>query len=107
MRHEVLPPRQLSRELRQGNSPDLARRRWAIGLSFAGATIGMVVSAYQAGLLKRLPDILPGRIFDAERVDASDYAYRRLQVPDGFLMVLTYAATAALLAAGGRDRAQR
>ncbi len=107
MRHEILPPHQLSRELRLGHLPDLQRRRWTVGLSFGGAVIGMVVSAYQSGLLKKLPDILPGKIFDAEQVDASDYAYKRLQTPDGFLMVLTYAATAALAAAGGQYRAKR
>ncbi len=107
MRHEILPPAQLSRELRLGRSPDLRQRRWVIGLSFGAALIGMVVSAYQSGLLKRLPDVLPGAVFDAEQVDASDYAYKRLQTPDGFLMVLTYAATAALAASGGQHRAER
>lgn len=102
-----LAPRELSTELRTGTSPDLARRRWGIGLSFAGAAIGTVVSLYQTGILKRLPDILPGKIFDAEKVDASDYAYKRLQSPDGPLMVMTYAGTAALFAAGGAERATR
>jgi hypothetical protein len=102
-----LSPTQLSTELRTGSSPDLTRRRWGIGLSFAGAAIGTVVSLYQTGILKRLPDILPGKLFDAEKVDASDYAYKRLQSPDGPLMVMTYAATAALIAAGGAERAER
>ncbi len=102
----TLPPATLSREMREGSSPDLTRRRWAIGLSFAGSAIGMVVAAYQTGLLKRLPDILPGRLFDAEKVDASDYAYKRLQSPDGPLMAVTYSLTAALVAAGGKDRAR-
>lgn len=100
----TVAPAVLSRELREDTSPDLARRRWAIGLSFAGSTIGMIVTAYQTGLLKRLPDILPGRVFDAEKVDASDYAYKRLQTPDGALMAVTYGLTAALAAAGGKDR---
>jgi uncharacterized membrane protein len=107
MRHEILPPAQLSRELREEVSPDLTRRRWAVGLSFAGALIGTVVGAYQTGIIKRLPDILPGKIWDAEKVDASDYAYSRLQTPDATLMVVNYGVTAALAAAGGKDRAQR
>ena len=101
-----LPPSRLSRELRTGDGADLSRRRWAVGLSFAGAAIGAVVGAYQIGLLKRLPDIAPGAVFDAEKVDASDYAYARLQTPDGFLMIITYAVTAALFAAAGKDRAE-
>lgn len=40
------------------------------------------------GLVRRLPD-LPVGPFDASKVDAADYAYKRLQVPDGVLMLLT------------------
>jgi hypothetical protein len=106
MKAQTLPPAQLSRELREGVSPDLTRRRWAIGLSFVGCAIGAVVGAYQTGMIKRLPDIAPGRIWDAEKVDASDYAYSRLQSPDATLMVVNYGITAALVAAGGKDRAR-
>jgi uncharacterized membrane protein len=106
MRHEVIPPPQLSHELREETSPELKRRRWAVGLSFAGAAIGAVVGAYQMGLIRRLPDILPGRIWNAEKVDASNYAYKWMQTPDAFLMLITYGVTAALAAAGGKNRAQ-
>lgn len=102
-----LAPSTLSRELREGRSPDLTRRRWAIGLSIVGSAIGGVVALYQTGIVRRLPDILPGSVFDAQKVDASDYAYRRLQVPDAALMMMTYAATTALAAAGGAERAER
>lgn len=102
-----LAPATLSRELREGRSPDLTRRRWTIGLSIIGTAIGGVVTLYQTGIIRRLPDILPGGIFDAEKVDASDYAYKRLQMPDAPLMMMTYATTAALAAAGGAERAMR
>ena len=98
-------PSQLSRYLRTGADPDLRRRRWVLGLSMAGVTIGQVVAAYQTGLLRHLPDPPVGP-FDSDRVDASDYAYQRAAMPDGLLMVLTYAVTAALTGAGGRDRAR-
>jgi uncharacterized membrane protein len=104
---KTLPPATLSRELREGRTPELARRRWAIGLSYAGGLIGMIVGAYQTGILRRLPDILPGKVFDAEKVDASDYAYSRMQSPDGPLMGVTYLITASLAAAGGKDRAEQ
>ena len=104
---DILAPADLSRELREEQNSDLGRRRWIIGLSFTGSAIGAIVSLYQTGIIKRLPDILPGKIFDAEKVDASDYAYKRLQSPDGPLMVMTYAATAAFAAAGGAERAKR
>ncbi len=98
-------PSELSRELRLHRSPDLNRRRWLIGLSLAGVAIGQIVGLYQTGILRRLPDP-PVRPFDSNRVNASDYAYKRLQVPDAFLMIGTYAATAALAAAGSEDRAR-
>jgi hypothetical protein len=97
-------PRQLSRELRLGRSPDLKRRRQIIGLSLAGVGIGAVVGLYQTGVIDTLPDPPVGP-FDSERVNASDYAYKRAQVPDAFGMVLTYGATAALAASGGMGRA--
>jgi uncharacterized membrane protein len=104
---QTIAPAQLSHELREEQSPDLTRRRWAIGLSLLGAAIGGVVGLYQTGIIKRLPDILPGRIWDAEKVDASDYAYKRLQTPDAMLMIGTFALTAGLIAAGGKDRAEQ
>lgn len=102
-----LSPATLSRELREGRSSDLSRRRWTIGLSIVGAAIGGVVTLYQTGIIRRLPDILPGPLFDAEKVDASDYAYKRLQMPDAPQMIITYAITAALASAGGAQRATR
>lgn len=100
-----MDPTRLSRELRTGHTSDLERRRWAFGLSLAGAAIGGLVGAYQLGLIRRLPDP-PFGPFDSEKVDASDYAYGRLDTPDGALMLLTYSVTACLIAAGGMDRAR-
>ena len=54
------------------------RRRAAIALSFCGAIIGIIGGADQTGLIKRLPDIASGKLFEAEKVDGSDYAYKRL-----------------------------
>ncbi|WP_207461190.1 vitamin K epoxide reductase family protein [Azospirillum sp. SYSU D00513] len=99
-------PSQLSHELRKANSPHLRRRRWIVGLSYMGATMGQIVALYQLGVLRRLPDP-PLDLFDSSRVDASDYAYKRHQTPDGLMMVATYATTALLAGAGGRDRAQQ
>lgn len=107
MRKKILPPPVLSRELREGESADLTRRRWGIGLSFGGLFIGAVVGAYQTGIIKKLPDILPGKIWDAQKVDASDYAYQHLQMPDAMQMIFTYGVTAALISAGGKDRAKQ
>ncbi len=103
---QLLSPTDLSEQLRGDSTPDLNRRRAGIALSLAGAVIAGAVTAYQTGLIKRLPDILPGRIWDAEKVDASDYAYRNLQQPDGPMMLVNFGLTAMALAAGGADRAR-
>lgn len=105
MRVATLLPSQLSHELRNETSADVRRRRTGIALSLAGAGLAMAVAAYQTGLSKRLPDILPGNIWDAEKVDASDYAYANLQQPDGPMMLVNYGLTAMAIAAGGKDRA--
>ena len=53
-----------------------------------------------------LPDPPIGS-FDSNRVNASTYAYKRLQMPDAVLMIGTYAVTAAPAAAGPADPAER
>ncbi len=99
----AIPDRQLSRELRTASTPDLRRRRWIFGLSLIGTLAAQIVGLFQMGLLRRLPDPPVGP-FDSSRVDASDYGYSRLQMPDAGLMLLTYGVTAALAMAGAADR---
>lgn len=101
----IITPRQLSHELREESDPDLNRRRWIVGLSLLGAAAGQVVTAFQMGLIKRLPDP-PIPVFDSTKVDASDYAYKRLESPDAPTMIANYGVTAMLASAGGRDRAE-
>jgi uncharacterized membrane protein len=101
-----VPARELSHQLRRTTDPDLRRRRWVLGLSLVGTVAAQIVTLYQMGMLRRLPD-LPVGPFNATKVDAAPYGYSRLQTPDGALMLVSYALTAALAAAGGRDRAER
>lgn len=96
-------PRRLSKELREGQSPELTNRRWILGLNLVGITMAQIVSAYQTGLIKRLPD-LPLPILDSDKVDASAYAYKRFDTPDGLFMIVTYGITACLVGAGGMQR---
>ncbi len=96
-------PRQLSRELREETSDDLRRRRWVIGLSMIGAAAGAIVTLYQTGIVKHLPDP-PLPLLDSDRVDASDYAYSRLDSPDAPMMLINYGVTALLASAGGKNR---
>lgn len=99
-------PTQLSRELRETSTPDLRRRRWIVGLSLVGAAMGQIVSLYQTGIIRHLPDPPVGP-FDADKVDASNYAYKRLRTPDGLMMTASYALTAWLAGADAGDRAAR
>lgn len=98
-----LTPAELGNQLRLSRIPDMGRRRWIAGLSMVGLAAGAVVGLYQMGVFRRIPD-LPHPLFDAARVDVSPYAYKRLATPDGLLMAASYALTAVLAGAGGRDR---
>jgi uncharacterized membrane protein len=98
-------PTQLSHELRLETTPDLTRRRWILGLSVAGTVAAQVVSLYQTGIIKRLPDP-PLSIFDSNKVNASEYAYKRADTPDALMMLVSYGLTALLAGAGGKNRAE-
>ena len=99
-----MTPTELSRDLRTAVTPDMTRRRWIIGLSILNAGVGALVGAYQTGIVSHLPD--PPGPFDADRVDASDYGYKRMATPDGLLMMATFSATAILAGMGGANRAE-
>ena len=100
-----MTPSELSRDLREGQGSDMTNRRWVFGLSMAGVVIGQIVSLYQLGIIKKLPDP-PIGIFDSNKVNASDYAYKRGYTPDAVFMLFTYATTAWLAAMGGKDRSK-
>lgn len=96
-------PERLSRELRAGSGGHLDNRRAVAALSLFSIGCMGLISLYQIGAIKHLPDLpLPG--FDADKVDGSADAYGRLQIGDAFLGIGSYAMTAALAAAGGKNR---
>ena len=64
-----MDPKQLSEELRQGQNPYMTRRRWIIGLSMLGGSMGQAVTLYQTGIVNHLPDPPGQKLFDADRVD--------------------------------------
>lgn len=101
----TLRPRELSRELRHGKGGYLPHRRGIIVLSLLSLGCMGFISLYQMGIVRHLPDPpLPG--MDADKVDASDEAYGHFQMGDAFLGTISYSVTAALAAAGGKDRAR-
>ncbi len=94
----------LSYELREGESDFLDYRRWIVALGLTAAASMGLIAAYQMGLIKHLPEPPLPRM-DADKVDASEEAYEKLQMPDAFLGLGSYAATMGLAAMGGKDRA--
>ena len=95
----------LSQELRESEGGYLRQRRGIVALGMAAAGSMAFIALYQIGILRHLPEPpLPG--FDADKVDASEEAYSKLQMGDAFLGLGSYAATMGLAAMGGADRAQ-
>ena len=95
----------VSDDLRLGTGGHLpARRRQAALLTLASACLG-VVSLYQFGLLRHLPEP-PLPFLDADVVDASGEAYWLGLTPDGTLGVASAAASLALVGMGSADRAR-
>ena len=96
-------PEELGRELRQGHSPFLKRRRGIVGLSFFSCAVLGAVALYQIGILKKLPEPR-WRGFNTGKVNGSGEAYSVLGAPDAFLGLASYAVTACLAAMGPEDR---
>lgn len=98
-----LEPQKLRRELQEGKSKGLKRRRAIIGLSLIGMGAMAAVSLLQTGIVKHLPDP-PLDNFDSDKVNLSDTAYA-LGLPDGTLSLASLAANIPLAAFGGENRA--
>ena len=100
-----MTPKQLSRQLREDGDHSLARRRGIVACGLAAAGAMGVITLYQIGIIKHLPEPpLPG--FDADKVDASEEAYSYFQTPDAFIGLGSYAATMGLAAMGAKNRAE-
>ncbi len=92
-------------DLRRGSSPHLTRRRRA-GALMLGASAAMgVVTLYQLGIVRHLPDP-PLPFLDSDRVDASGEAFRSGSTPDAALGLASYAVSLALIGMGTADRAR-
>ncbi len=91
--------------LRTEHSEDLDRRRKVIGLSALGLVDFSIISMYQTGVIKSLPD-LPFEVFDSNTVNASEDAYQ-FGAPDGPISAVAYAATMVLASAGGDEQTGR
>lgn len=96
----------VSDDLRRGTGSALRARRRQMALMLGASAAMGVVTAYQAGLLRRLPDP-PLFGVDSNKVDASGEAYFHLHTPDAALALASYGASMALIGMGAADRAQR
>jgi len=96
---------ELSRQLRCASDGFLAERRGIVALSLLAIGALGLISLYQVGIVKHLPEP-PLPKLDAERIDGSPEAYERLSAPDATLGVSSYAATLALAAMGGANRSR-
>jgi len=95
---------ELSRELRGDNTAELQRRRQIVGLSLVASASMALITLYQTGIIKHLPEP-PLPFLDADRVDASAEAYEKFHTPDAALGLASYAMTTVLAAMGGKKRA--
>jgi uncharacterized membrane protein len=91
--------------LRTGHNEDLDARRKVILLSALGLIDFSIISLYQTGVIKHLPDI-PHPLFDSDKVNASKDAYM-FGAPDGPISAVAYAATMVLASAGGSKNTGR
>jgi len=92
-------------ELRDGSSLSLRRRRRIAALAAAGAVDFAIISLYQLGVIRHLPDP-PANIFDSDKVNASTSAYR-FGLPDGPLGLGQYGLALMLAGVGGSERTGR
>jgi len=95
---------ELSRELRGDNTAELQRRRQIVGLSLVASASMALITLYQTGIIKHLPEP-PLPFLDADRVDASAEAYAKFDTPDAALGLASYAMTTVLASMGGKKRA--
>lgn len=93
----------VSDALRRGAGPYLDHRRRAAAYTLGSMAALGLVSTYQFGLLRHLPEPPIPRL-DADRVDASGEAYQHLKTPDGALGLASAAVTLVLIGMGGADR---
>ena len=98
-------PQQLRTDLQEGRSSHVRRRRAIAALSILGMAGMAVVSLFQVGLIRHLPDP-PIRRFHSDKVNSSYSAYH-YGVPDGPLSLAAHAVNLVLAGMGGASRARR
>lgn len=88
--------------LRKDKQPDTQNRRQLACLAALGLVDFSIISLYQLGYIRRMPD-LPGKVFDSEKVNSSKEAVM-LGLPDGVVSLTMYAATLFLATAASAKK---
>lgn len=91
-------------KIRKNNSEAAEYRRQIAALSALGLVDFSLISLFQLGFIKNMPD-LPGEVFDTEKVNSSKDAVL-LGMPDGVISLGAYTATILLATAATRFKKQ-
>jgi uncharacterized membrane protein len=95
----------IRQELLTGTGEDLDKRRTITALSALGLVDFAIISLYQSGVIKRLPE-LPFNTFDSNKVNAAPEAYK-MGAPDATVSAWVYASNMVLATAGGTEASGR
>jgi uncharacterized membrane protein len=95
----------IRQELLNSTAYDLQKRRKIMGLSALGLVDFALISLYQAGVIKRLPE-LPFAAFDSNKVNAAPDAYA-MGAADGTISAWLYASNMVLATYGGTEASGR
>lgn len=87
-------------KIRKDRSPSTLQRRKIAALSALGIVDFSIISLYQLGYIRSLPDF-PGKIFNSDKVNASNEAVMA-GIPDGVISLGMYTANIVLATAGMR-----
>jgi uncharacterized membrane protein len=98
-----MSPEELQRQITQGDSGDMKRRRAIVGVSLVGMAAMGIVALLQTGVVKKLPDPpVDTPNFDTEKVNLSEEAFS-YGMPDAPLVLVTHAINVAIASAGPPD----
>ncbi|WP_425450213.1 vitamin K epoxide reductase family protein [Virgifigura deserti] len=95
-------PQDLRRRIQWDDSAEMRLRRAAIGTSLVGIASMAIVTLFQTGVIKHLPDP-PLESFHSDKVNSSSVAFG-YGMPDGPITLGAHAVNIALAAAGPPER---
>jgi uncharacterized membrane protein len=88
--------------LREDSQRKTEKRRQLAALAALGIVDFSIISLYQLGFIRRMPD-LPGKLFDSNKVNSSTEAVI-YGLPDGVISLSMYAATIFLATVGSTEK---